>query len=309
MEKSHDLATYPLPGGDLDGDGVPDVVVSQRLSIERKAGPPATLPLQVFSGRSGRRLWSAGPLPLGFEAHGFSQIEGIDVRRYHEQGPPDVLVLHVSPFADPGEVEPPSSRAYQVRLVRLSGRDGRVVWDAPLSERLGVQGNFTSLGKGPLEFADLNGDGHLDVVLAIPMKARANGTIAFGLRAVSLADGKPLWAHPIRRSHGGAIFAVGDLDSDGRSEVVVGDSPPEGIKAGIEVATLAGRDGSIRWTWRGGDASENGYNVSLALVDFAGKGRRAVCLKGRQRLRILDAPGRKHRSRRRVDVGHRQRPR
>ncbi len=51
-----------LPGGDLDGDGVADFVVSKRV-----ASPPGktddTLPLEALSGRTGKWLWSTAISP------------------------------------------------------------------------------------------------------------------------------------------------------------------------------------------------------------------------------------------------------
>src|SRR6185437_2535385 len=62
-KKAYALHSVPLPGGDLDGDGAPDVVVVKRGDEGREEARGAvTLPIRVLSGRSGRPLWSAGPL-------------------------------------------------------------------------------------------------------------------------------------------------------------------------------------------------------------------------------------------------------
>jgi len=312
------LATFPLPDGDLDGDGVPEVVVrpgplkpGQQLSVKRKDGPAATLPLQVLSGRSGRPLWSAGPLPLGFEAHGYSQIEGMDLRRYDKQDPPGILVLHVGPFADP------RPGYEQARLAQLSGRDGRVLWDIPLVEGEGLGermrvgrpprqfGDLDKLlylndpargvaGRMPRQFGDLDGDGRLDVVLAIPVPPDG---YSFDLHAVSLADGKLSWAHPFRfkspaLGYNSPLFAVGDLDGDGQAEVIVKTLPPPGDPAGFEIAALEGRDGSTRWTWRGGSRydQQNWARDPFFLVDSEGNGRQEVCLKASREVRLEGGP-------------------
>ena len=66
---------FPRRAGDLDGDGTSEVVVEKSTSDVSEPGrKSATLPIQVLSGRDGRLLWTAGPLPLGFEAHGYSAI-------------------------------------------------------------------------------------------------------------------------------------------------------------------------------------------------------------------------------------------
>ena len=59
------LSAFPLPAGDLDGDGTADVIVQKHevgagVSSKRQA---ATLPLDLLSGRTGARVWSGGRLP------------------------------------------------------------------------------------------------------------------------------------------------------------------------------------------------------------------------------------------------------
>src|SRR5262249_20482941 len=145
----------------------------------------------------------------------------------------------------------PGSAYEQARLARLSGRDGRVVWDILLAEH---RGGFARLPDFEQAFGDLDGDGGLDVVLRT-YATSAPGTTTFELRAVSFRDGKALWTHPIRDANrdAKAAFAVGDLDGDGCAEVVVRAHPPVGTKAAVEITALDGRDGAARWAWRGGD--------------------------------------------------------
>ena len=94
---------------------------------------------------------------------------------------------------------------------------------------------------------------------------------------------------------------VGDLDGDGRAEVVVRDEPPEGSQEFVEVTALAGSAGAARWTWRGGDVRDpaiKGQPISLA--DFDGTGRREVCLDFGNRVEFLDAEGRERAGRERA---------
>ncbi len=94
------FCVFPLPEGDFDGDGTPDVIVqSDRLTPAAvQSKPAATLPLNVLSGRTGAHLFKAGPLPLGFQASGYSRIQSIQARTIEPGGAPDLLVRHDSPF-------------------------------------------------------------------------------------------------------------------------------------------------------------------------------------------------------------------
>ena len=292
------LSTFPLPGGDLDGDGAPEVVVVKREEGGRgEARGAVTLPIQVLSGRSGRQLWSAGPLPpLGYDASGYSWVRGMDVRACEGQGLADLLVLHETPWPPGGGSMPPGSHYEQARMARLSGRDGRVVWDILLAEHTG---GFVRLMDFERAFGDLDGDGGLDVVLRT-YATSTPGPTSFELRALSLRDGKTLWTHPLRDANRDArpAFTVGDLDGDGRAEVVVRDQPPGGTQAAVEIAALDGRDGAARWAWRGGDVDVPYRSIGPShLADFDGKGRRDVCLDVGKRVVILDGQGRERGSR------------
>jgi len=290
VEVSYQFSTDPLPAGDLDGDGMSDIVVrKQARTFFTGAAPMATLPLMVYSGRSGRRLWSAGALPLGFDAHGFTDIEAIDLRACGPGEPPDILVPHGSPFAPPGSV--PAGTVYrQTRLARVSGRDGRIVWDAPLVERKGTP--MISYPGLPRAYGDLDGDGGLDLVVMLQVDATS-----FERRAISLRDGKTLWSHPAPFLVAPyPALAVGDLDGDGRAEVVARDRLEGDSRGDVAVTVLDGRNGSTRWTWRGGRDSHH-ENGDFCLADLEGKGRREVCLNvaisgRRRRIMILDARGR-----------------
>ena len=205
----------PLPGGDLDGDGAPDVLVRRTspgpASNDRR---PIHLPLQALSGRTGGLLWSAGPLPpLELPPFGNPVIEGSDVLACDLRGSPDVLVLYDLAFQ-----KVPIGFDTQSRLARLSGRDGSVLWDVLLMDHL--RGGNRRMGFVH-EVADLDGDGGLEIVLLLKSFATM-GPRPRELRVLSLRSGETRWRHQL--IEGTALspaFAIGDLDGDGRPEVVV----------------------------------------------------------------------------------------
>ena len=316
--RSYQIISFPH-GGDFDGDGAGDIVVFKETALLR---PSEQLPLEVRSGRTGKRLWSVGSLPTatiaipkGYQPYGglagarSSYFLGTDVFQPTGQRGPDLLVLRsvkvsvqqIGVKPGPGGVV---SHAVVSRLSRLSGRDGRLIWDIPLNEpALEISYSRTF----PHRLGDLDGDGCPDLVVAIhaglvpaavppgdPVPDRRNALVA-----VSLREGKRLWSRPLRHVDRPTTFAVGDLDGDGSAEVVVADQPPDGTKEPVELSGVDGRDGATRWTWRGGNESDRNRleDFPLRLVAFEGKGPRSTCLNvglpnNARRLVLLDEKGR-----------------
>ena len=168
----------------------------------------------AMSGRHGKKLWTA-MLPLTDDSStwfvlGNSHLAG----HVLEAGKgPDVLLIyqrlrHVKPGDPPG-----NSVLLQTWLVRLSGRDGKIVWE----QALGDYGNLDlRQTKIPVATADLDGDGVKDILFWLPVapagpsaaeqskqqagnmrprRSRSHrGVRYFELRAYSGRDGKLLWA-------------------------------------------------------------------------------------------------------------------
>ncbi len=299
------LTTDPQPGGDLDGDGTSDVV-AQTSSF----GPPpggvelkhaATLPLQALSGRTGQRLWSAGSLPLGFRAFGDSQVGWTRPLVVEPGTTPDLVVGHSSPFDPTAPPSPGPNTPLRLHLARVAGRTGQILWDVALSKVAAPQGpQFTFIP----HFGDVDGDGALDVILAVPTLAGAQG-LGYELRAIALRDGRSLWVHGLDPRPGPfnqPTPVVADLDGDRRAEVIVdGQIDIEG-KPVHAFQALDGRDGQPRWTFRAGPAGPQQPSVWPFPADLDGQGRRSVVLtftnwgaadfQGVRRLVVLDAEGR-----------------
>jgi PQQ-like domain len=267
------LEAFPLPEGDFDGDGTPDVIATYRLSGTSKQ--TATLPMQVLSGRTGRLLWRAGPLPLEFEAQGFSRIDWVHSGAVERGSVPDLFVSHGSPFVKPGSKPPPAAGPFgrltdRPHLARVSARDGRILWDVSLVE--GVLPSGTYRAPRP-QFADLDGDGALDALVpSVGSAGRPDHTMA----AVSLRDGTRLWSQPLRFDFPYlGQFHVGDLDGNGRPDVVVVEQHSDAKDRELQLRAFDGRDGKLRWTWNGAADFQN-HRPSIVLAQVDGGGTTSV---------------------------------
>ena len=171
-----------------------------------------------------------------------------------------------------------SRRNSGVRLARLRGGDGRVLWDVVTS---GDASRDRFVDVPPHCFADLDGDGGLDALIALP-----DGDITGPRRtvaAVSLRDGRRLWAQEVAARPGFDVLGdlrVGDVDADGRPDVVAiegfGDLED---KIDIGVRVFAGRDGALRWRWKPGMARSIAPETqAITLANFEGRGISSVCV-------------------------------
>jgi tetratricopeptide (TPR) repeat protein len=124
--------------GDVDGDGVNDIVTS--APTHTIDGSPAGR-VYVYSGKSGKLVWtqtgsSGGRLGIGIEAAGDVNADGI----------PDVIAS-----------APGIGRAYI-----YSGKDGKVLLT------LGAGDPSEAFGRHVSGVGDINGDGHADVIVGAP---------------------------------------------------------------------------------------------------------------------------------------------
>ncbi len=245
---AYTISPLKLPSGDLDGDGIPEVIAQRSMwgspqSYERAAG----LGLRALSGRTGRELWSSGALPyIAVTPFGNPDIRAMAAFRDDRRGGTDLYVRHL--LFMPGSVPPLAAMERQSRVARLSGRDGRVVWDVLLADyrgRVGRPDHFDQQG------ADLDGDGALELVVLFESSAPA-GIGPVELRVLSAATGETRWSHPLDSRAGGlAAFAVGDLEADGHSEVILSEQLSASDETVQKVAALGGATGKPRWVWHG----------------------------------------------------------
>jgi outer membrane protein assembly factor BamB len=286
----------PLPEGDLDGDGSADLLVFLKGSWD----DPVESPLRAYSGKDGRRLWKAagiqGSLP-GRNHNYVSECFRLECQALERNGRPGVVLVYgVGRFDSSGDPN-------ECWLAVLSGPNGKLLW----KEKIGGFGSDAryikcpkSVGLTPPAFADLNGDGVVDVVVLAQTAPASTTSGAAGsrsthfdtdheLRALDGRDGNLLWRQKL--PGGSFAFVVGPVGEGGAVEVVVASS--NGLMA------LDGRDGQQRWmsslpgnpVWSG-PKDVRGYTPQI-LADLDGTGRRSVCLPVREGrgILILDAPG------------------
>jgi hypothetical protein len=219
--------------GDANKDGVPDVLVSTVKDWQFGIGGA-----RVFSGSDGRLLLSlTGGAYGGFGSAvcGLGDLNG--------DGHDDLAVS--SPYG---------GREGMVQA--FSGRDGTLlleVHNRPLLVLLDDSTFGTSLA-GP---GDLDGDSVPDLWIGHPYfagEARAHsgkdGSLLFAVTGLALGD-----------ELGRSVSGAGDVDRDGRNDLVMGASPA-GFRPGYALVA-SGRDGRVLLTFSDGAAGQNfGWSVS-----------------------------------------------
>ena len=244
--------------------------------------------MQALSGRTGRALWSAGPCPMSSRVLGNPFVDGVDAAACDNRDHPDVFVRHHR-LDYAADVRSPARAS---RLARLSGLDGRVIWDVLLADHKGGMGRPMGFIH---EFADLDGDGSREMVLWL--KSNAPSATPFEFRALTLSTGETRWSHPLNPGAvGTATFAAGDLDGDASAEVVVCEQPLVLAEPVTELTARDGASGTVRWTWRSSPVRGlSDQKPKLCLANFDGSGRREVCISfaiaAPPRVEILDANG------------------
>lgn len=132
---------------------------------------------------------------------------------------------------------------------------GRVRWYSGASglilRETGAAAPFERFGAALCALGDLDGDGLPELAIGAPLAEQARGRIEVRRGA----DGGLLWsclgAAP-GETLGAALAAAGDLDGDGRSELVAGAPGAQvgGLLAGAALL-LRGGDGALRWRREG----------------------------------------------------------
>lgn len=185
---------------------------------------------------------------------------------------------------------PPPARG---RVYVYSGRTGRQLW-----QQTGAIGD--NLGIGLESAGDVDGDGVQDVVAGAPGGHRAyvysgrDGRVVYILRGTSEGEG-----------FGGSASGIGDVNGDGRADLMVGAPAHSSIAPGAgRVYLFSGRDGTLLFTLDGQAAGEafgsivagaKTGNGAPLLVGAPGGGPRASGQSPRGRVYAFDAVTRRPR--------------
>jgi hypothetical protein len=216
--------------GDLDGDGLPDVLVSSAV------GPYDNVTYTVIAktGNNGTHLWEESL--TGYQAYISPDVVG----DFNGDGLPDALV---GSFVGPDD-------NITATVIAKTGINGTHLWEESVS------GDYAQIDAQVV--GDLDGDSLPDVLVNTEVDSSSN--VTSNLTAKKGSNGTHLWEESI--SGVDAYIepqAVGDLDGDGLPDVLVNSEvgPYDNLTAAVIAKT--GNNGTHLW-----EESVSGGWVSIA---------------------------------------------
>ena len=268
------------------------------------------LGLDILSGRTGRVLWANPEIPRNRFP---TQCSVCDVAAVEIHGRNDLLALiH---FDDPRPTNPIRSLSGSVRLTHFSGVTGQVI----ATKSVGPWHYLRDVNQPhtyqelPKIRADLDGDGHTEIVFQFPTNLKVDQPATSRFVAASTAGFNINWAHnsamkledfDVNQANW-SRFAAGDLDGKGKAAIILIDKVKGRLQ--LERWDLGRRvsNAEPRWIWperdpEGGPIIDISPIPRLASVDV--DGRKAVVVvadqeKSGRRIVLLDAQGHMLRSR------------
>jgi hypothetical protein len=240
---------WVMPVPDLGGDGFADVIIAAPTA---RAGEVGGGVLVARSPATGEELWKRA----GTETDTFGWDLALAGDRDGD-GRTDVFVG--APASDAG------------RVYLLSGRDGTALRTYSPQKDAGTFGWYVA------RLDDLDGDAQPDLAVGAPLEADGAGAPVGGAYALSSASGREL--HHWRGSapfsgFGEVVAAVGDLDGDGKGEVVVASPRTNDHTRTLpgEVRVYSGASGKELRHWSGRQPGELFGRMVVAAGDLDADG-------------------------------------
>jgi hypothetical protein len=248
-----------LAVGDLNGDGIPDLVVANACQGASKylSCTNAATQVSVLLGTGGGNFRPAVSYGAGGysypDGNGWSSVAIADVNGDHH---PDLIV------ATQCRTEACTNSGVSVLLGNGDGTFQPAV--SYNSGGVGFDGYFTSVGGQWIAVGDLRGNGKQDLILALPCQdaSCANGAISV-LHGNGDGTFQPAVAYNIGASSNSIAVAVADVNQDGKQDVVAVD--------GSMSVLLGNGDGTLQSPV----SYSTGYpdSTGIAIGDLNGDGK------------------------------------
>jgi hypothetical protein len=197
--------------GDVDGDGFADFAVGEPGDDTAGAGAGR---VEMISGASGAVLWTKHGFPGSHFGHALARVGDND-----GDGLPELLIGAPDEFAESG-----GSAGAGGGVWLFSGKQGGFLWGVSFTEP------WAQLGQAVCGLDDVDGDGVADFAVAVPRGDWFDlaGTYSdAGLVWVYRGGKSPKFLYELRGAKpydlfGSSIASAGDIDHDGRGDLVVG---------------------------------------------------------------------------------------
>jgi outer membrane protein assembly factor BamB len=305
----------PLPQGDLDGDGIPDLLVFHASALDGGTARP----LQAFSGKDGRLLWqAAGILGRPDPKEAISRCYLLHAQGAKGAGPPDVFFAFLKGPPELFQSQISQSRGggselHQLWLAKLAGGTG-TGWKTRLGPGFTAGDSYSSrlsLPRLQPVLADLNGDGVPDVLIG-GLHPDSKSTHEPQLLALDGRDGRLLWQQSVNSSQMPTpvlaqmqtpVLAVGTPDKGGAVQIFTASTTGQGS---AQVSAYDGATGKPAWVWndRGSVWPEPWGDPSIpgpVVAELDGTGSYSICAAvrdphSRVQIIVLDAQGRHSRT-------------